>query len=393
MAVVSIKEVKDSVDIREFLMLPVRLYINEKNWIRPLDIDIENVFDRKKNKQFRDGDAIRWIALDSTGKCVGRVAAFYNIKNNPKNQPPTGGMGFFESENNRETAFALFDSCRNWLQAKGMEAMDGPVNFGDRDRWWGLLVDGFSPPNYCMPWNFEWYRSFFEVYGFRNYFEQYTYHSEVTDKRIDRVIREKAERIEANTDYSFRHTTRDTLHRAPSDFMMVYNKAWASFQGGRSITEAHARLLFKSLKPILDNRLLWFGYYKEEPICFFLMIPEINPIIRHLNGKMGALSKIRFMIHRHLLRTTRKAFGQIFGVVPEHQRRGVEGALIAAFGREALQPRFPYNELEFNWIGDFNPSMMHLLEQIGATIIKTHITYRYLFDREAPFVRASKVNL
>jgi hypothetical protein len=87
-----------------------------------------------------------------------------------------------------------------------------------------------------------------------------------------------------------------------------------------------------------------------------------------------------------------KAFGLIFGIVPEHQRKGVEGALIMSFAKLALSDRFPYKELEFNWIGDFNPSMMHLLDQIGAKIIKTHITYRYLFDRDAPFERAPVVN-
>jgi hypothetical protein len=274
-----------------------------------------------------------------------------------------------------------------------MEAMDGPVNFGDRDRWWGLLVDGFMPPNYRMPYNFPWYREFFEEYGFRNYFEQYTYHSPASTEGIDPVIMEKASRIEANPDYRFCHPTRKTFHQVPTDFLIVYNKAWASFEGGRGVTEAFAKLLFKSLKQVIDNRLLWFGYYKDEPICFFLMLPEINPIIKRLNGKMNLVGKIKFMYHRHIARTARKAFGLLFGVVPEHQKKGVEGALITAFSRITGKPSFPYNELEFNWIGDFNPSMMHLLEQIGATIIKTHITYRYLFDREAPFERASKVNL
>jgi hypothetical protein len=79
--------------------------------------------------------------------------------------------------------------------------------------------------------------------------------------------------------------------------------------------------------------------------------------------------------------------------VPEHQKKGVEGALISAFGKIALKPNFPYRDLQMNWIGDFNPSMMHLLEQIGARIVKTHITYRYMFDPSAPFERAKKVNM
>lgn len=389
----TLHEVVSSHDIREFLMLPVRLYRNERNWIRPLDNDIENIFSRDRNKLFRHGDAIRWIARNSSGLTVGRVAAFYSSKVNPANKQPTGGMGFFETENDTGLAFSLFDRCRSWLAEKGMEAMDGPVNFGERDRWWGLLVDGFDPPNYCMPWNFPWYRSLFEEYGFKNYFEQYTYHKPVTAENIDPVIVEKAARIEVNPDYSFRHVTSSTFSRVPDDFRAVYNKAWARYQGGREITAAASKALFKTMKPVIDNRLLWFGYYRGEPVCFFLMLPEINPIVRHLNGKMDTIGKIKFMWHRYIARTTRRAFGLIFGVVPEHQKKGVEGALIAAFGRIALKPSFPYNELEFNWIGDFNPSMMHLLEQIGATIKKTHITYRYLFNRNAPFERAGRVNL
>lgn len=387
-----IREVISPEDEQEFLLLPQRLYRNEKNWIRPLDSDIRAVFDRKKNKLYRDGDAIRWIAVNSQGVTVGRVAAFYNPKTYKGDRQPTGGMGFFESENNRQLAFALFDKCRDWLRDKGMEAMDGPVNFGDRDRWWGLLVDGFDPPNYCMPWNFKWYREFFEDYGFKNYFNQYTYRKPVNMDGFDTVILEKALHIEANPDYRFCHVTRKTFPRAHTDFMLIYNKAWASFQGNRGVSEAQAKIMFRSMKPVIDNRLLWFGYYKDDPVCFFLMLPEINPIIRYLNGKMNLTGKVKFFIHRHILRTSKKAFGLIFGVVPGHQKKGVEGALIAAFGKVALKPSFPYRELEFNWIGDFNPSMMHLLEQIGAHINKTHITYRYLFDRNKPFERASRVN-
>ena len=45
-----------------------------------------------------------------------------------------------------------------------------------------------------------------------------------------------------------------------------------------------------------------------------------------------------------------------------------------------------------NWIGDFNPTMMRVAERVGAKIRKTHITYRYLFDRTKEFKRARKVN-
>src|SRR5690606_31426253 len=110
-------EVTTPQHIREFLMLPVRLYRNVPQWIRPLDADIESVFDRERNKAFRHGECIRWILTDDAGRTIGRIAAFVNEKTSMKgNEQPTGGMGFFECIEDREAAFMMFDACKKWLQ-------------------------------------------------------------------------------------------------------------------------------------------------------------------------------------------------------------------------------------------------------------------------------------
>jgi GNAT superfamily N-acetyltransferase len=386
-------ELSSKRDIKDFHALPAFINREDRNWIKPLVTDIESVFNPSKNTLFRTGEAIRWLLRDGTGTTVGRVAAFYSKKIANAKGSPVGGMGFFECINDFEAARILFDACRDWLADKGMTAMEGPVNFGDRDRWWGLLVDGFMPPNYCMPYNPPWYRELFETYGFRNYFDQFTYYMPVDDSHLSPVIREKAERIFTNPDYTFRYMTRSEMRDIARNFMIVYNKGWARFPGVKTISEGHARLLLKSLRPVLDEKLLWFGFYRDEPVCFFLMLPEVNQIVRHLNGKMNHVGRLKFLWHRYVSNELTKAFGLIFGIVPDHQRKGVEGALIMSFAKLAMSDRFPYKELEFNWIGDFNPSMMHLLDQIGAKIIKTHVTYRYLFDRTAPFERAAVVNV
>src|SRR5690606_28585039 len=137
-----IQEVSTKHHADEFLLFPVRLYKHEQKWIRPLDKDVNNVFDKTKNKAFRNGECIRWILVDDKGETIGRVAAFVNQKTVHKgNEQPTGSMGFFECINDQQAAFMLFDACKEWLASKGMEAMDGPVNFGSRDRWWGLLIE------------------------------------------------------------------------------------------------------------------------------------------------------------------------------------------------------------------------------------------------------------
>lgn len=384
-------EVKTDVEEREFLRLPVRLYKNDPNWIRPIDSDIQNIFDPSKNKAFRNGECIRWILKDDEEKTVGRVAAFFDLKSARNNDQPTGGMGFFECINDPQAAFMLFDACKNWLESREMEAMDGPVNFGERDSWWGLLVDGFLPPNYTNPYNFPYYKKFFEDYGFQNYFDQYTYFRNISREGLKPELIEKANRVFQNPSYEFRFLKRKEIKKYAEDFTIIYNKAWARFPGVKKFTTAHVMTLMQKIKSFMDERLLLFAYYNNEPIGFFLMHPEINQILKHVNGKLDWLGKLKFW---YLLKTRHctKVIGMIFGVVPEHHAKGIEAAMIMKFAEIAWKPNFPYKTLELNWIGDFNPSMMKVAEQIGASILKTHVTYRYLFDRTKEFKRARLVN-
>ena len=126
---------------KEFLEVPKILYNNNETWVCPLDVHINAIFDPQKNIFYKHGDAERWIMKDDKGNLAGRVAAFIDKNTAYKNDQPTGGMGFFECINDKHAAFLLFDTARDWLKSKGMEAMDGPINFGETDKYWGLLVD------------------------------------------------------------------------------------------------------------------------------------------------------------------------------------------------------------------------------------------------------------
>jgi hypothetical protein len=372
---------------KDFLMLPVHLYKNEASWIRPLDKDIESVFDPEKNKAFRHGTCIRWILQNNAGQVIGRVAAFVNEKIvNKGNDQPTGGMGFFECIEDQAAAFLLFDQCKTWLQAKGMEAMDGPINFGSRDRWWGLLIEGFDrEPNYQCNFNFPYYQKYFEAYGFQVYFYQFTYARKIQGPLSPR-LHEKAELAKKNPDYDFRYLRKDEMDKLPEYLMTVYNRAWANRSENPELTMAQANILVKQMKPIMDQKLLYFGFHKNEPVSFFLSLPEINQIFKYVNGKLDWLGKLKFLWHT-LMKTNKKAFGILFGVVPEHQGKGLDGAMILN-ARDVLQPSARYVEYEMNWIGDFNPKMILVVEQVGGNISKRHATYRKLFDETKAFKRA-----
>ena len=380
-------EVNSKALAKKFIQLPVRLYKKEPHWIRPLDKDIEAVFDADKNKTFRHGECVRWVLENNSGEVVGRVAAFINKKTVDKgNDQPTGGMGFFECIEDKDAAFMLFDTCMNWLESKGMEAMDGPVNFGERDKWWGLLVDGYDiDPNYCCNYNLPYYKDLFEQYGFQDYFQQYTFGRKVRDPFSPKLMA-KAEKVMKEPGYTFRHMELSKIDKYTEDFRIVYNKAWARHKGVAELSSLMAKNLIKQMKPIIDEKIIWYGYYNDEPVAFYINLPEVNQIFKHVNGKLDLIGKLKFLYHKWT-KSCNKMLGLVFGIVPEHQGKGLEGALVMATAQMVQKDYQRYDDLEMNWIGDFNPKMIRVVEQVGGDIVKTHITYRKLFDASKPFKR------
>ena len=145
-----IVQIHNRKDEKAFLDFPRKLYRNDPNHVVLFDSEIMSAFDRKINPYFKHGEAVRWIALNDQDETVGRIAAFYDSHKDEADYVRSGGCGFFESIDDQQVAFLLFDTAKAWLQKNGYEAMTGPINFGENDTNWGCLVQGICPPS---PWD------------------------------------------------------------------------------------------------------------------------------------------------------------------------------------------------------------------------------------------------
>jgi hypothetical protein len=382
--------VTDTAGAKEFLQVPVVLYRDDPDFIRPLDKDINDVFDPKKNKAFRFGECTRWILKDQNDQLIGRIAAFVNKRyKNKGDEQKTGGIGFFECIDNQEAADMLFDVAKSWLMQRGMEAMDGPINFGERDRWWGLVVKGFKPPIYLMNYNPPYYKDLFENYGFKNFFNQICWalavHTQLNEKFV-----EQAEKYNSLPEYSVSHIKKNNLKKFADDFCTVYNKAWAKHEGNKQLHKDVAYKMFQSMKPVMDEYLVWFVYKDNEPIAFWVNLPELNQIFKRFNGRFGLIEKLRFLwLKRKGINN--KFTGIVFGVVPEFHGKGIDYYMIME-GAKVIQTKTNYTELELQWQGDFNPKILNISKNIGATESRILTTYRYIFDRSKEFKRHPILN-
>jgi hypothetical protein len=196
---------------------------------------------------------------------------------------------------------------------------------------------------------------------------------------------ERHAKFKSKPDYVAKHIKLADLEKYAGDFATVYNAAWAQHGEGKEITKEQVLKLFKSMKPIMDERAVWFAYYKNDPIAMFINIPDVNQYFKHFNGKFGWWQKL------HLLwmkwnGCNKRLTGLAFGVVPKFQALGVDSFMIY---ESALLIQFKgwYYQYEMGWAGDWNPKMVNIYKNLNAKQSRRMITFRYLFDRNRPFER------
>lgn len=381
-----ILEVRTEKEKKEFIDFPKTLYKGDPFWVCPLDRETEATFDPAKNPAFRHGQAERWIVYGDNGSVIGRVAAFIDEIHSKAYRQLTGGMGFFEVTDDRDAAYLLFDTAKKWLADRGMQAMDGPINFGENNNNWGLLVEGFTQPGYGMPYHKKYYKAFFEEYGFRLYFEQYSFHKDVAAVEVfpERFMK-IADWISKRPGYSFEHFSYKNPEKFVNDLVAIYNATWSVFKEDFTpIDPAMLRETMEEGKAFIDEDLIWFAYHNDKPVAFFVIFPDLNQIIKPFNGRLTPWNKIRFLWYKNTHRMTRMR-ALVAGVDPSYQNSGIESAIFLELYRVFRKKRY-YKELELSWVGDFNPKMISIYEALGATKAKVHHTYRYMINSELPFI-------
>ena len=380
-----ITEVTDKLLEKRWMAIPDAIYQDDSNYIPHLIQDINKIFDPAHNKLFRGGKAKRWICSQN-GNDYGRIAAFVNTKYSKGMEQPTGGLGFFESLNDQKMADLLLNTACDWLKSEGMEAVDGPINFGEKDRFWGLLVHNFDSINsYAMNYNPAYYQKLFEGFGFQKYFEQYIYWRDLSVPAQD-VFVEKSERVMRSGEYKIRNIRGVSWDQLASDFRTVYNNAWGGHHGFKPMPEIQAKKIIQSLKPVVDKDIIIFVEHLGKPVAFYVNIPELNQIFKHVNGNLNAIGKLKFLYYRWR-KVSNIMVGLVFGVDRAYHGKGIEGAMIK-WAEENVVTLNRYHSTTLTWIGDFNPKMIKIAENLGAEKYRILYTYRKLFDPNAPFKRA-----
>ena len=369
-----IRPVATKPDRKAFVDFAWEVYKDDPSWVPPLKDEVHGLLDPKKNPWFGHGRARLWLARRG-GTIVGRISAQVDDLVQVHMAPGTGQWGMFEALDG-EAAAALIATAEDWLREQGMTRALGPISISIWDEP-GLLIEGFDePPLVMMGHHRPEYRAWIEAAGYGKAKDLYTFELDI---RIDMipVIERLIRSGEANPRIKIRDVDKSRFDQEAAIILDILNDAWSDNWGFVPLTDAEIAYAGKKLKPIIVEDLVKIAEFDGAPVAFMITIPDLNEMIRDLNGSLFPFGWAKLLWRLHKV-TTRRVRVPLMGV-----RKSLQGGRMATqlafmlieFTRRVCVGKYGINIGEFGWVLEDNQGMMSIAQLPGADINHTYRIY------------------
>jgi hypothetical protein len=268
---VKVTPVRGKADLELFIKLPWRIYRGNRNWVPPLLRFQHEMFSPKHNPFFEHADVELFLARRGDN-VAGRISAQIDHEHNRYHQERTGFFGFFECEDDPTIASALLHAAEDWLRARGIERIRGPLNFSINGEI-GFLAEGFdSPPQILMPYTQGYYLHLLERADYVKVQDLYAWRweSQPVPEGPARMVRDLRSRPEVRV----RIANMKRFDEEVRTILQLYNEAWSENWGFVPATEAEARQMSRDLKLIADPHLVPFVEIDGKPVGVALAVPN-----------------------------------------------------------------------------------------------------------------------
>jgi GNAT superfamily N-acetyltransferase len=366
---IEISEVSSGWARNAFIKFPWRIYAKDPAWVPPLIIERKGFLDRKRHPFYRHGDAALFLARKN-GEIVGRIMASDDPNYNSLHQSNVGCFGLFECIDDRDVAAALFEAAANWLRTKGRTEIMGPIDYST-NYVCGLLIDGFQfPPTILTAHNPPYYRGLIEACGFTKAKDWYAWWF-ADPSRAVMHLRRLATRVQRHCHVTFRPANLKNLRDESRRLREIYNQAWEKNWGFVPFTEAEIQFMTKELGPLLPPKFAWVAESGNKPVGFALGLPDINVVLRDLNGRLTRfglpIGLIKLLFYKNRIRKGRLV---ALGVIEKYRRAGIAEMLVLHVMEETMIKRGITGELSMTLEDNF--MINRFLEAIGAERYKTY---------------------
>ena len=360
-------------ELDRFVRLPARLAARDPAWITPLLMERKEALTPKTNPFFEHAEVQLWLARRN-GRDVGRISAQIDHLAPTDPADPSGYFGMIAAEDDAELFAALTRTAEDWLKARGRTRALGPFNLSINEET-GLLVEGFdTPPMVMMGHDQKYAGPMLEAMGYAKVKDVYAY---IVDMQTDFPprVRERVDRPMPKG-VTLRQLDWKNYDREVRAMTEIMNEAWANNWGFTPITEAETRQLAKSMRPVVNEKLVWFADIDGETAAFGVCLPNVNEAIRDLKGRLLPFGWAK-LLWRLKVKGVTTARVPLMGVKRKFAR-GFRGQLlpfllINAMGLEARKAGI--KQVEMSWILEDNAPMRAIIEAVNSTRYKTYRIY------------------
>lgn len=365
---VEIKLVTSRRDRNHFIEMPWNIYRNDPHWVPPLKFEQREFLDPRRGVFFQHGDAQLFLAFRD-GKAVGRISAQINRRHDTIYKDGRGFFGFFECENEQETANALFHAAEQYLRGQGRRSVEGPFNFGIYDEI-AVLVEGFDSDPYVLNvHNPPYYQTLLDQAGYRKAVDWYAFRGKrgVIDQAVSERLKKVRDRIVRSNNLTIRNMEMAHFDRDSSMVKEIFNDAWSQNWGHVPMSDAEFRRIAIALKQLIITELSYIVEVDGKPVGFILSIYDANEVVKQMNGRLLPFGFIK------LLRNLKKVKGFrvfVMGVLDAHRNRGYEFAMVMNVLERSIQMHF--QEAEMSLIVETNEPMLKTMERLAVERYKTY---------------------
>ena len=366
-APVTVRQVQTKQDRKAFVDFAWEVYKDDQAWVPPLKDEVHGLITPGKNPWFEHATAQLWLA-ERAGDVVGRISAQVDQLVQEHMGPGTGQWGMFEVLDG-QAADKLIATAEDWLRTKGMTRALGPISLSIWDEP-GLEIEGFSePPTVMMGHHKPEYHAWIAAAGYAKAKDLLTYEVDIAhwdDPRISRLI----EAGERNSKIRIRQVDKSRFAEEARVILNLLNDAWSTNWGYVPLTESEIAYAGKKLKPIIYNELVRIAEYDGEPVAFMITLPDINELIKDLNGELFPFGWAKLLWRLRKPRT-RRARVPLMGVAKKlHQSRLASqlAFMLIEFTRRDAVGKFGIQVGEFGWILEDNKGMLSIAELPGAKV-------------------------
>ncbi|UJX42192.1 hypothetical protein K9F62_05795 [Desulfovibrio sp. JY] len=313
-------------DMDAFIRYAWEIYRDDPLWVPPLIPMQQEILDPARGPFFEFGQAQYFLARRE-GRVVGRISAHVNGLYEKYHDDETGFFGFFECENNRETAHALFDAAADWVRAKGKVRLHGPLSFSIYDEV-GLLVEGFdTPPAMMQTHNPPYYEDLVTSWGFTKTFDWYAY--KISRKPMHDAVKlaKLRDSILKRQKCTIQPIERKEFAKRGPQIKELFNDIWSKNWGHIPLTDRQYEDIFVTLQPLVRPDLETMILDGDDIVAFAVVSPDMNRSVKRFNGKFGWWQKLQLVWDCRVKPLTH-CRAVIMGVARSHQWKRLHHAII-----------------------------------------------------------------